>query len=128
MTKAADRGYWTAAAELKKVGISAEQVPALYKYVRRLADAGKWAKWSVMALAKYAPEFLKDDTHADDASTYLNGEVPDYWQPGYMPPNEPIGFTDENGRRCVLVEATSAPLADYWGPPRASDLRDGTGG
>lgn len=61
MTGHADKAYWTAAADLKDFPV--DRVPELYRYVARMAREGKWTKFSPLALAKYAPEFLRDHPH-----------------------------------------------------------------
>lgn len=63
VTKTADKQYWNAAAELQKIDVTVEQIAPLYQYVSALASEGKWSKFTVMALAKYAPDFLKGDAN-----------------------------------------------------------------
>jgi hypothetical protein len=59
MTKGAASAYWKVAAELSEFPL--DRVTELYKYVRRKSQAEKWNTFTVNALAKYAPDFLRDN-------------------------------------------------------------------
>jgi hypothetical protein len=52
--------YWKTAHELHKVGLTAEDVPGLYRYVCELAERGRWSKWTAAVLSKHAPDYLRD--------------------------------------------------------------------
>lgn len=72
VTETADKQYWKAAAELQKIGVTVEQIAPLYQYVSALAVEGKWSKFSAMALAKYAPDFLKGDAEPASAKREIH--------------------------------------------------------
>jgi hypothetical protein len=59
MTPTLDKSFWKVAAELSAVQFPVESIPALYSYVKARAQREKWNSFSVNALAKYAPDFLK---------------------------------------------------------------------
>lgn len=61
MTRSADSVYWKAATELQDFPV--DRVDELYRYVKRKASAEQWRGFTVNALAKYAPEFLRDNPY-----------------------------------------------------------------
>lgn len=61
MNPKADKMYWAVAAELSEFPV--DRVTELYSYVRRKSQVEKWTTFTVNALAKYAPDFLRDHPH-----------------------------------------------------------------
>lgn len=61
MNPKADKMYWAVAAELSDFPV--DRVSELYSYVRRKSQVEKWNTFTVNALAKYAPDFLRDHPH-----------------------------------------------------------------
>ena len=60
MTKTLATQFWTVAAELKAIQLPVHAVPVLFQFVKEKAEDEEWRSWSVMALSKYATEFMRD--------------------------------------------------------------------
>jgi hypothetical protein len=60
MTPKADKIYWTVAHELYVVKMTPEQIPDFHAFMVSKAKANEWSDWTVSAMAKYAPDFLRD--------------------------------------------------------------------
>jgi hypothetical protein len=60
MTPKADKIYWTVAHELYVVKMTPDQIPDFYTFMANKAKANDWSDWTVSAMAKYAPDFLRD--------------------------------------------------------------------
>lgn len=52
--------FTQAASEIGKLGIDAEQVPDLFKFVKDRAKRERWSSFGPGALSKYAPDYLAD--------------------------------------------------------------------
>lgn len=67
--KTADTPYWKVANELKALGILPERIPALHRYIKNRAQSEGWKSYTVIALAKYALDFLhSEEKKASDFS------------------------------------------------------------
>lgn len=99
LTATSDRLYWKVAAELSAIQFPVESIPALYGYVKARSLREKWNSFSVNALAKYAPDFLKANpsTNADS------------YKPVYTLSPEDAREADAEGRR-LLAEAKRRAL------------------
>lgn len=62
VSKTADRSYWIAAADLAGINFPVDKIQALYDW----CDDQDWPNFSVMALAKYAGEWLAKQGDDDD--------------------------------------------------------------
>jgi hypothetical protein len=60
MTPKADKIYWTVAHELYVVKMTPEQIPDFHTFMANKAKSNDWSDWTVSAMAKYAPDFLRD--------------------------------------------------------------------
>jgi hypothetical protein len=60
MTPKADKIYWTVAHELYVVKMTPDQIPGFHTFMANKAKANDWSDWTVSAMAKYAPDFLRD--------------------------------------------------------------------
>jgi hypothetical protein len=60
MTPKADKIYWTVAHELYVVKMTPEQIPDFHTFMANKAKANDWSDWTVSAMAKYAPDFLRN--------------------------------------------------------------------
>jgi hypothetical protein len=60
MTPKADKIYWTVAHELYVVNMTPDQIPDFHTFMANKAKANDWSDWTVSAMAKYAPDFLRD--------------------------------------------------------------------
>jgi hypothetical protein len=60
MTPKADKIYWTVAHELYVVKMTPDQIPDFHTFMANKAKANDWSDWTVSAMAKYAPDFLRD--------------------------------------------------------------------
>lgn len=54
VTKSADRTYWTAASDFAGINFPVERIPEFYRWCK----AQEWPSFTVMAMAKYAGEWL----------------------------------------------------------------------
>lgn len=75
ITPAADKLFWTATAELKKINFDIADVPGLHAYVEELARKGKWTDWGAMSLSKYAPKYLAQRKKSAQPSPHAAVEV-----------------------------------------------------
>lgn len=80
MTRSADTSFWSATAELAKIGVAAEDIPALHKFVAEKAKAEQWHGFGVFAISKHAPAYL-----AQRRSESADPEKP--LDPKYRPEN-----------------------------------------
>lgn len=105
MTRTASKSFWVVAAELHKIDFPVHAVKELHLYVRSKAERENWNSVSVMALSKYAPDFLAR------MGAFFKSRPPETPEPESTPPEDdgdyatPEQIAELNAKFAALVAA-----------------------